>query len=154
MWYHETSLSSPLFVEMTVPRQKSKRSCICVLGVSILLPFYNFSIWFWNCSDSVVFFVLFFILFCINHRIMSVISHRVSDILDINITRLFILVLVFCLFVCFSFSFLFICFFCFCLVSFFLHYIKTHYFYLYGCVCVAFLFQFQSSLSGLHCIAC
>ena len=32
-----TSLTPPLFIEVSVPSQESERSCICVLGVSILL---------------------------------------------------------------------------------------------------------------------
>ena len=59
----------PLFIEVPVPSQESERSCICVLGVSnlpkikiFLLEFgpvptvWYFSIRFWTCSDSVVFF--------------------------------------------------------------------------------------------------
>ena len=32
----KTSLTMPLFIEVSVPSQQSKQSCICVLGVSIL----------------------------------------------------------------------------------------------------------------------
>jgi len=35
-WSHKTSLTLPLFIEVPVPSQESERSCICVLGVSIL----------------------------------------------------------------------------------------------------------------------
>ena len=35
---------------MSVPTQKSERSCMCVAS------FYDFDIEIWNCSDSVVFF--------------------------------------------------------------------------------------------------
>jgi len=45
------------FIEVPVPRHESEGSCIFVLGVSNLLLFTIFSIGFWNCSDSVVFFV-------------------------------------------------------------------------------------------------
>jgi hypothetical protein len=39
-----------------VPAQESKRTCTCVLGVSILHLFLRFNrIRFWNCSRSVVF---------------------------------------------------------------------------------------------------
>ena len=47
----------PILIEMPVLNQESELSCICVLGVSIL---YDFSIGFWNCSDSVVFFLIHF----------------------------------------------------------------------------------------------
>jgi len=43
-----------LFIEAHVSNQKSGRAFICVLGVSILFCFYDFSIGFWNYSDSVV----------------------------------------------------------------------------------------------------
>ena len=35
-WVHKTSLSTPHVIEMPVPSHASERSCICVLGVSIL----------------------------------------------------------------------------------------------------------------------
>jgi len=35
VWVHKTSLTPPPFIEVSVPRE-SERSCICVLGVSIL----------------------------------------------------------------------------------------------------------------------
>jgi hypothetical protein len=62
VWIHKTSLTPPLFIEVSVPRDESERSCICVLGVSILLLFLRFfSIGFLNCSFGVVFFVFHFI---------------------------------------------------------------------------------------------
>ena len=36
VWAHKTSLTSPVFIEVSVPSQESERSCICVLVVSIL----------------------------------------------------------------------------------------------------------------------
>ena len=54
VWVHKTSLTPPHFIELPVPSQESERSCIYVLGLSIL-PFCDFSIGFWNFSDSVVF---------------------------------------------------------------------------------------------------
>ena len=33
---HKTSLAPPVLIEVPVPNQESKRSCICVLRVSIL----------------------------------------------------------------------------------------------------------------------
>ena len=46
-----------VFIEVSVPRHESEWSCIFALGVSILLLFKIFSVGFWNCFDSVVFFV-------------------------------------------------------------------------------------------------
>ena len=55
VWTHKTSLSSPLFIGVPVPRKGSEWSCICVLMVSFA-SFYVVSIGIWKCSDSVVFF--------------------------------------------------------------------------------------------------
>ena len=33
-WAHKSSLASPLFIEVSVPSQKSEWSCVCVFGVS------------------------------------------------------------------------------------------------------------------------
>jgi hypothetical protein len=55
VWTHKTSLSSPLFIGVPVPRKGSEWSCICVLMVSFT-SFYDVSIGIWKCSDSVVFF--------------------------------------------------------------------------------------------------
>ena len=54
---HKTSLNPPLFIEVTVQRQENERSCICILGVSIYLLFYDYSIRFRNCSDSMIVFI-------------------------------------------------------------------------------------------------
>jgi hypothetical protein len=53
VWAHKNSLTLPLLIEVPVPSQESKQSCICVRGI-------NFLIGFWNCSDSVVFFFPFY----------------------------------------------------------------------------------------------
>ena len=59
---HKTSLTLPLSTEVPVPSEESDRSCISLLRVHIYFTsFYDFSIWFWNCLDSVVVFV--FILY-------------------------------------------------------------------------------------------
>jgi hypothetical protein len=39
VWAHNISLTPPLFIEVPIPSQKSARSCICVLRVSILSLF-------------------------------------------------------------------------------------------------------------------
>ena len=36
VWINKTSLSPPLFIEVSVPSHESERSCTCVLRVSIL----------------------------------------------------------------------------------------------------------------------
>ena len=48
-------LTPPLFIEVYIPRQDSERSCMCVLSYRFLLHFLRF----WNCSDSVAFFLFF-----------------------------------------------------------------------------------------------
>jgi hypothetical protein len=77
VWIHKTSLTPPLFIEVSVTCQESEWSCICVLVVSILplsaiLIFYYGivpAVWYfivallqqcgillWHCSSSVVFY--------------------------------------------------------------------------------------------------
>ena len=57
VWIHKTSLAPPLFLEVSVSSTYNQRSCMWVLGPSISPLFLRFSIEFWNCSDSTVFFV-------------------------------------------------------------------------------------------------
>jgi len=45
---------------MTVPSQESEQSCICVSGIDFAFSSIFFIV-FWNCSNSVVFFVFQFI---------------------------------------------------------------------------------------------
>ena len=60
VWAHKTSLISPLFIELPVTNQESAPSCnLCVNGIDFASSYY-FSIGFWKCSDSVVFFSLHF----------------------------------------------------------------------------------------------
>ena len=33
VWVHETRLTTPLLIEVSVPNQESERSCMCVLDV-------------------------------------------------------------------------------------------------------------------------
>jgi hypothetical protein len=54
-------LTTPLFIEMPVPSQKSERSCICVLGLSIL-PLSTFLIFDFGSVPTVWYFFVFFIL--------------------------------------------------------------------------------------------
>ena len=59
VWSHATALMPPLFIEVPVPRQESERSCICVLGGSILSLFLRFLEWiselFWQCTILICF---------------------------------------------------------------------------------------------------
>ena len=57
-WAHKISLTPPLFIE--VPVLSSEVMHVCVNGVDFTF-FYDFDIWFWNCSESVVFFILHFV---------------------------------------------------------------------------------------------
>jgi hypothetical protein len=54
-------LTTPLFIEMPVPSQKSKRSSICVLGLSIL-PLSTFFIFDSGSVPTVWYSLFFFIL--------------------------------------------------------------------------------------------
>ena len=36
VWVHETRLTTPLLIEVSVPNQESERSCMCVLDVMYL----------------------------------------------------------------------------------------------------------------------
>ena len=47
-------VSVPSQGNVPVPSQENETSCICVSRI-IFASFYDFDIWFWNCSDSVVF---------------------------------------------------------------------------------------------------
>ena len=60
VWVHKTSLTQPLSIEVSVPRQESERSCIYVLGVSFfpLSTIFQSDIW----TDSTEWYFLFFIL--------------------------------------------------------------------------------------------
>ena len=50
------------FIEVSVPSQESEVVMdLCVKGINIS-SFYDFDIWFWNCSDSVSFFIFHFIM--------------------------------------------------------------------------------------------
>jgi len=55
-WAHITSLTPPLFIEVCFPSQY-----ICVWGINFTADSTIFSIRFRNCSDSMVFFILYFI---------------------------------------------------------------------------------------------
>ena len=89
--YHrilKTSLNPPTFIEVTVPSQESGWSFISVIDFATI---YDFDIWFWNCSDSVVFFVFYFIIEYIKFewqrydRLISASGLKSASIPQINI---------------------------------------------------------------------
>ena len=56
VWDHKTILTSPLYIEVPVPRQESQRSYIFIRGMTVsILSLNDFDVWFWNCSDIVGF---------------------------------------------------------------------------------------------------
>jgi hypothetical protein len=59
-WSHKTGLVPPLFIDVHVPIQDSGRSCICVLWLLMLSFSTTFYLGFWNCSDTMVFYVFHF----------------------------------------------------------------------------------------------
>jgi hypothetical protein len=65
MWVHKTSLAPPLFIVLSVTSQKSHRSSICVLGVSILQFSATFVLGFGN-VPTVWYLFFHFILLCIS----------------------------------------------------------------------------------------
>jgi hypothetical protein len=77
IWARKISFTSPCFIEVSVPSQENVLVCICVLGGIVLgsivlggidfTSFYDFSIAFWNCSESVVIFLNFITLLQINY---------------------------------------------------------------------------------------
>ena len=77
-WAHKTSLTPPLFIEVPVPSQEIGWSVVywCFSGIDFA-SFYDFNIWFKNCTDNVVFFVFYFIIICfqiIHDRNVSLVS--------------------------------------------------------------------------------
>jgi hypothetical protein len=55
-----TGSCEPLVIEVTVPTQKSERSCI-VESIDFV-SLYDYSVWFWKCYNSMVLFLFFFIV--------------------------------------------------------------------------------------------
>ena len=61
-WAHKTGFTTPLYIKMPVLSHESGQSCI--RGIDFA-SFYDFSLRFWNSSDSMGFcFFLFFIWLC------------------------------------------------------------------------------------------
>jgi hypothetical protein len=68
VWAHKTSLT-PLLSTFQVPLEASKvrgHVFLCVSGIH-LAPFYDFSIRFWICSKSMVFFSPFYYKITLEH---------------------------------------------------------------------------------------
>ena len=61
VWVHKTNLVPHFFIEVPVSIQKKVSGHVYVLGISIL-PLYDCSIGFWNCSDSMIFGFFFVVL--------------------------------------------------------------------------------------------
>jgi hypothetical protein len=64
--HNKISLIPPLYIEVSVLNQGSARTCICMLGVTIFSPLYNFSIGLWNYSNRCGIFCLLVYLIFIN----------------------------------------------------------------------------------------
>ena len=60
IWVHTTSLILPLYWRTCIKTGKWAVMYFCAKGIDFA-SFYDFDIWFWNCSDSAVFFVFHFI---------------------------------------------------------------------------------------------
>jgi len=45
VWAHQSNLTPPLFIEVSVPKQESEQSCICILEVSIVSHSTKFVHW-------------------------------------------------------------------------------------------------------------
>ena len=60
-WAHKTSFTPPLFIEVPEPSQEIGRSDVywCFSDIDFA-SFYDFDIWFRNCTDNVVCFVFLF----------------------------------------------------------------------------------------------
>jgi hypothetical protein len=80
VWVHKTSLIPPPFIEVPVPSQESKRSCICMLEVSILPLFLRFL----NCFDNGISLCFFFfpVIFHIPSNSSHIFFISVSTICD------------------------------------------------------------------------
>jgi hypothetical protein len=59
-WVYKTSLTPPYFINVPVQSHENNRSCVGVKGIDITSVLCDYSIWFLNCSDNVVFFVIHF----------------------------------------------------------------------------------------------
>ena len=59
LWAHKTSLTPPLFIEVSVPSQESERSCIFVLFVSIL-PLSTMFLFDFGVAPTVFFFLFYY----------------------------------------------------------------------------------------------
>lgn len=74
VWGHKNSLTSQLFIGVSVPSQVSERSCICVLGCIDFVSFVDFSMGFWKRFNGVISIVYHFLHIC---SMYIIIYHRV-----------------------------------------------------------------------------
>ena len=79
---HTTSLAPPHFIEVLLSRQKSKRLCICVLGVSGCL--FSTSLFYWisklfGCYD------IFVLHFIVNKSLLGVVEITIFSHLLVTI---------------------------------------------------------------------
>jgi len=69
-WAYKTCLTPPLFIEAPVPLYpktgKWALIYVCAMGMDVA-SFYDFDIWYWNYSDSMVVFFPFYLLLLCNH---------------------------------------------------------------------------------------
>jgi hypothetical protein len=95
VWLHKTSLTPPLFIEVTVPSKENEQSCICVLGVSILSPstFLRFdlgivpTVWYFLFSFYLIieFGYIFLALFLVYSNVYYQINHIYNEL---NVTNI------------------------------------------------------------------
>jgi hypothetical protein len=64
-------LATPLFIEMPVPSPKSERSCICVLGLSIL-PLSTFLIFDFGSVPTVWYFLFFYFITVVYYKLRNI----------------------------------------------------------------------------------
>ena len=86
VWFHKTSLAPPRFIEVPVPSEESER----VRSVDFAY-FYDLSIRFWSCFDSVVFFVFLFYLELFRQRGIFCFSIRFWSCFDSVVFFVFLL---------------------------------------------------------------
>jgi len=69
--FDSTSLTTPLFIEVHAPSQRSEGHVFVCSGYRFFFCFYDFATRFWKWSEGVVFcFVLFFTLFYRSHIVV------------------------------------------------------------------------------------
>ena len=80
---HQTIVIPPLFIDVSVTSQKSERSFILVVRGFDFTVFYDFDVWFWNCSDKYGILELFWQVWYFGIVPTSVVFWNCSDKCDI-----------------------------------------------------------------------